>query len=89
MPPVRTKGMSLPSSAAVSSRSSRGSPSPHRWSQASRAPAASAEPPAIPPATGISLWMTTATGSSTPTCSARVRAARRARLLASVGTRSA
>ena len=89
MPPVSTNGMSLPSSAAISRRSSRGSPSPQRWSQARRAPAASAEPPAIPPATGISLWITTVTGSSTPTCSASIRAARRARLLASVGTRSA
>ncbi len=47
----------------ASSSSSRSRPRSQRWSSATRVAAASAEPPAIPPATGMPLRMATWTGS--------------------------
>ena len=67
VPPIRAKGTSLPSSAAIASSSSSGVRASHNRSRASRAAAASAEPPAMPPATGISLWTRKSTTGSRPT----------------------
>ena len=54
-PPCRAKGTSDPRSAASRYRSSTPSPSPQSSLSARSVPAASADPPAIPPATGIAL----------------------------------
>ena len=61
-PPTRLNGTSLPNSAQMSRSSSREALVPQSASQATSAPAPSAEPPAMPPATGMSLaiWMCTA-----------------------------
>ncbi len=56
-PPTRLNGTSLPNSAQMSRSSSREAPVPHSASQATSAPAPSALPPAMPPATGMSLAM--------------------------------
>ena len=66
--------------------SSRGVASRQRASQASSAPAASALPPAMPPAIGIALWMCRSTDGSRPERSASSTAARNARLLSSSGS---
>ncbi len=50
--------------------------------------AASALPPAIPPATGIAFSMKIATSGARPTCSAINSAACQARLVSSVGSDS-
>ena len=60
-PPTRLNGTSLPSSAQTARRSSRSALIPHRAAQPTTAAAQSALPPAMPPATGMSLamWMWT------------------------------
>ena len=66
------------------------SPRPQRWSQATRAPAASAEPPAMPAGhRDAPCGSRGAPARRRRTCSASRRAARSARLLPSVGTPSA
>ena len=89
-PPMRQKGTSDPSWVARSCSSSAEASNPQATEQASSAPAASAEPPAIPPATGIVLSMCR----STPRWGwRRVQrnrsAARTARFVRSSGTSSA
>ena len=87
--PASENGTSDPSSAASSSRSSRLSPVRHSASQATSVAAASAEPPAMPPATGTPLCRCRWTPSSIPARSASRAAARSARFDPSVGTSSA
>ena len=55
VPPSRQNATSLPSSAASAPSSARDVPVRHSSAHATRAAAASAEPPAIPPATGMHL----------------------------------
>ena len=55
MPPTRQAGTSAPSERPMASSCSAPSPSSHSSLQATRAAAASADPPAIPPATGTRL----------------------------------
>ncbi len=86
--PVREKGTSAPRRAARAESSGRVRFVPHRALQATRVAAASAEPPAMPPATGTRLRRRRSTPSFTPVASARSSAARTARLEASVGTAS-
>src|SRR5579875_1988069 len=86
VPPINGNAASEPSRAASADRSAR---TPHRWEHATRAAAASAEPPAIPPATGIALRTVSATSAGTPVVSASSAAARQARLRSSVGSSGA
>lgn len=85
-PPSRANGTSLPSCEARSCSSAAVAPVFHRVLQARRAAAASALPPAIPAATGMSLTMCSRTPALTPNRAASRRAARTARLRSSVGT---
>ena len=55
MPPVRQAGTSAPRARPIRSSWSGPRPSPHSALQATRVAAASADPPAIPPATGTLL----------------------------------
>ena len=89
VPPISANGTSLPSSAAIRSRSSSEVSTPHSRSSATSAAAASAEPPAMPPAIGIDLAMLTSAFGSMPWWSASSRAARSTMLSPVTGTRSA
>ncbi len=61
VPPCSANGTSLPSRAASVCRSRRGTPSSHRLFIATSTAAASALPPAMPPATGIDFSIVIAT----------------------------
>ena len=79
-PPCRAKGTSDPRSAASRYRSSTPSPSPQSSLSARSVPAASADPPAIPPATGIALRTARAAPSpGRPVAARSASAARRTR----------
>ncbi|CKS65015.1 Uncharacterised protein [Mycobacterium tuberculosis] len=70
-------------------RSRRGTLSSHNEFIATRTAAASALPPAMPPATGMDLSIMIETSGARPTCSAISSAACQARLRSSVGSWSA
>ncbi|CPR13596.1 hypothetical protein BN971_04908 [Mycobacterium bohemicum DSM 44277] len=89
VPPCSANGTSLPSRAASMRKSRRGTPSSHSEFIATSTAAASALPPAMPPATGMDLSMRIETSGARPTCSAISSAARQARLRSSVGSLSA
>ncbi len=86
VPPTTENGTSLPRAAATCDRRSTGHPRPQSVLQASSAPAASALPPARPPATGMPLRTRSAARPGTPASSAKARTARTARFDPSAGT---
>ena len=97
-PSPRPEPMAVPPPAGRARRCRGPPPAPRARRASGRGPravaghqrgAASAEPPAMPPATGMSLRIVMCTGSSTPPASARRWAARAARLVPSIGTPSA
>src|SRR5574340_767376 len=86
VPPCRENGTSLPSRAARWSSSSRPRRSCHNVSSATSVAAASALPPAMPPATGMPLTMVISTSGARPASAASSVAACHTRLRSSVGT---
>ena len=88
-PPVSAKGTSLPSSRRDRGKIGPAGAGSQSSAHATRAAAASAEPPARPPATGIPLRMVNRAAGGTPACVASNDAACQARFFVPAGSEPA